>query len=148
MRYLNVFSVIVILSVLFACSDSKTIAPTVADLYAGEWAEKTAERVVAKLVPDGDSLRVEIGWREEGLAQYEVWTMTAASNGSDTLTYHDGLYMRRWYEHEGDTACTEEVKYRDGKGRFYINGDGDLVWDERINNQDETTVFIRANFGE
>ena len=56
--------------------------------------------------------------------------------------------MLRWYEHEGDTACIEEVKYRDGKGRFYINGDGDLVWDERINNQDETTVFIRANFGE
>ena len=63
-------------------ADSTALSDTTR--YAGLWAEKTAERVVAQFTPTNNGYNVEIGWREEGLAQYEVWTMTAHAVTADS----------------------------------------------------------------
>lgn len=114
--------------------------------FLGEWAEKTAERIVASFSPEKGGYKVCIGWREEGLAQYEVWEMTALPDGKGGLAYDDGSYKIRRYEHQGDTEYKEETVYSDGKGSFRLNEDGELVWSETKGAEQEETLFIRADF--
>ena len=114
--------------------------------YAGQWAEMTAERIVATFTPTAEGYQVEIGWREEGLAQYEVWTMHAVIEGKDALRYDNGTYVIRRYEHQGDKNYTEETVYADGTGSFTINSDGQLVWRDDKDPNGEPVMFIRANF--
>ena len=114
--------------------------------YSGEWAEKTAERIVAVFTPEGDGYRVRIGWREEGLAQYEIWEMTAIRDGKGGLTYENGSYKLRQYEHQGDKEYTEQTVYTDGSGTFRLNEEGDLVWNDTKDAEQEGTLFIRAAF--
>ncbi|MDO4185746.1 MAG: hypothetical protein Q4D30_04565 [Bacteroidales bacterium] len=114
--------------------------------YAGQWAEMTAERIVATFTPTAEGYQVEIGWREDGLAQYEVWTMHAVSDDKDALKYENGTYVIRRYEHQGDKNYTEETVYADGTGSFTINSDGQLVWTDDKDPNGEPVIFIRANF--
>ena len=114
--------------------------------YAGEWAEKTAERIVAVFTPEVEGYRVRIGWREEGLAQYEIWEMTAVRDGKGGLIYENGSYKLRQYEHQGDKDYTEETVYTDGSGTFRRNEEGDLVWTDTKDTEQEGTLFIRAAF--
>lgn len=114
--------------------------------YSGEWAEKSAERIVATFTPIGEDYKVSIGWREEGLAQYEVWEMTATKEGDGSLSYKEGSYKIRRYEHQGDKEYTEETVYSDGTGSFRLNKDGELSWKDGKEPEQEETLFIRADF--
>ncbi len=116
------------------------------DKYSGEWAEKTAERIAAVFSPNKNGYEVKIGWREEGLAQYEIWEMTAASDGNGGLTYEDGTYKIRQYEHQGDKDYKENTVYTDGTGSFRLNDEGELVWKDSNVPEQEKTLFIKANF--
>ncbi|MBP5487233.1 MAG: hypothetical protein J6Y06_06365 [Bacteroidales bacterium] len=116
------------------------------DKYSGEWAEKTAERIVAVFTPIENGYKVKIGWREEGLAQYEIWEMTAVTDGNGGLTYDDATYKVRQYEHQGDKDYKENTVYTDGAGAFCLNDEGELVWKDGKNPEQEETPFIRANF--
>ena len=114
--------------------------------YSGDWAEKTAERVVASFTPAEDGYKVCIGWREEGLAQYEIWEMTAVPDGNGGLAYKDGSYKIRRYEHQGDKVYKEETVYSDGTGSFRLNEEGELVWNDGKDSEQGETLFIRAYF--
>lgn len=114
--------------------------------YSGEWAEKTAERIVASFTPVEDGYKVCIGWREEGLAQYEIWEMTAVPDGNGGLTYDAGSYKVRRYERQGDKEYKEETVYTDGNGTFRFNEEGELVWTDGKDAGQEDTLFIRADF--
>jgi len=114
--------------------------------FSGEWAEKTAERIVASFTPEGDGYSVSIGWREEGLAQYEIWEMNAIRDGQNSLHYIGGTYKIRSYEHIDDKDWVEELIYSDGEGTFSINGDNDLIWTDG-KSPDVPTIFMKAAFG-
>ena len=116
--------------------------------FSGNWAEQTAERVVAVFTPSEQGYEVRIGWREDGLAQYEVWTMTAERAAGDTLVYTNGRYVIQTFEHQGDKDFKEEVKYENGTGKFFLNSDSCLVWVDEVQadeNADNETVFIRTD---
>ena len=123
-------------------------ASTADTIYNGQWAEKSAERIVAKFTLIDTCYHVEIGWREKGLAQYETWEMNAENNGNDTLAYSNGRYFIQRYERQDDTNCTTDTIYNDGFGTFFINDDGNLVWNDGKDSLQEATFFIRANFEE
>ena len=145
----TLLSIVVSLCCATSCTCRKgTPTETKGNIYEGEWAEMTAERIVATFAPEGNGYRVEIGWREKGLAQYEIWEMNAENNGNDTLTYSNGRYFIQRYERQDDTNCTTDTIYNDGFGTFFINGDGNLVWNDGKDSLQEATVFIRANFEE
>ena len=127
-------------SVIFLIAGCKAVpAPD----YSGQWAEKSAERIVAVFVQQEDGgYGVQAGWREDGLAQYEAWSMTAAPGKGGALAYGDGRLARLTFEREGDTEYTEEVVYSDGTGSFSINRDGELVWKDGQDGSE--TLFIRT----
>ena len=143
------------LACLLACTTEKAKQEKVETESApstslcGEWAEATAERIVATITPgDSSTYRVVIGWREEGLAQYEDWTMTLTEESDDTLVYSDGTYVVRQYLHEGDAEAQADTIYTNGVGKFYLNADGLLVWEDKQVPDQEPTLFKRAEFTE
>lgn len=112
--------------------------------FSGQWAEKSAERVVAVFTPAaGGGYGVQAGWREPGLAQYEAWDMSAVAGKGGALAYSDGRLVRFSFEHEGDTEYAEETVYTDGKGTFRINRHGELEWTDATDGS--KTVFIRTD---
>ena len=116
-------------------------APSSQDIQ-GLWAEKSAERIAAVFTPAGDGYDVHIGWREPGLAQYEVWEMTATPS-RNKLGYKNGRHSFLTFEHEGDVDYVEETTYTDGAGSFSISKDGELVWSD--SKDGSKTVFFRVN---
>lgn len=109
----------------------------------GRWAEKSAERVSAVFTPDGNGYRVHIGWHEPGLAQYEVWEMTAVLSSSGKLVYKDGVHSYLSFEYEGETEYVEDKDYSDGSGSFSLDKDGELVWTDRKDGS--RTLFFRTD---
>jgi len=112
--------------------------------FSGQWAEKSAERVVAVFTPAAPGgYSVQAGWRETGLAQYEAWDMSAVAGKRGTLAYSDGRFVRLSFEHDGDSEYVEETVYADGAGTFRINRHGELVWTDATDGSE--TVFIRTD---
>ena len=112
--------------------------------FSGQWAEKSAERVVAVFTPAASGgYSVQAGWREAGLAQYEAWDMSAVPGKRGTLAYSDGRLVRFSFEYEGDTEFAEETVYTDGAGTFRINRHGELEWTDATDGS--KTVFIRSD---
>lgn len=80
--------------------------------FSGQWAEKSAERVVAVFTPAASGgYGVQIGWRETGLAQYEAWDMSAVAGKRGTLAYSDGRFVRLSFERDGDTEYVEDTVF-------------------------------------
>ena len=91
--------------------------PSSQDLQ-GRWAEKSAERIAAVFTPAGDGYDVYIGWREPGLAQYEVWEMTATPS-RNKFSYKDGRHSYLTFEHEGDVLLL--IKYSLNNTSFTVD---------------------------
>lgn len=133
------FSILFLAGILLAGCNGRP-APD----FSGQWAEKSAERVVAVFAPAaGGGYGVQAGWREPGLAQYEAWDMSAVAGKGGALAYSDGRLVRFSFEYEGDTEYAEETVYTDGKGTFRINRHGELEWTDATDGS--KTVFIRTD---
>lgn len=138
-------SIMLCLTAIFCLSSCKNAKEKVFD-FSGEWAEQTAERIVATFTQDGDCYKVKVGWREEGLAQYEEWYMKLDKTDADILSYTEGIYLVRQFVNEGDTEAQVDTVYTNGSGRFYLNADSLLVWEDNMAENQEPTLFIRSCF--
>ncbi|MBR0312865.1 MAG: hypothetical protein IJQ98_10805, partial [Oscillospiraceae bacterium] len=58
------------------------------------------------------------------------------------LSYENGRHLIRTYDSDG--KFTEEVKYEDGTGEFYLNSAYELMWRDDIDGAGENTVFVNA----
>lgn len=130
--------------------DQVNYTPSTAEEYVGEWAESTAERVVATIAKseDGSGYDVEITWRED-LPQKDVYTMHIDGEEPDSWFYTDGMHVLRTFS--DDETYTDEVQYEDGTGYFYLcKADGILYWcDYTVEDQAESvTTFKVAEFEE
>ena len=142
MKHLSIMLCLTAIVCLSSCKNTKEKAFD----FSGEWAEQTAERIVATFTQDGDCYKVKVGWREEGLAQYEEWYMKLDKTDADTLSYTEGIYLVRQFVHEGDTEAQVDTIYTNGSGRFYLNVDSLLVWEDNMAENQEPTLFIRSCF--
>ena len=108
----------------------------------GRWAEKISERVVADIYQNGDDseYRIFISWREDKLAQKDIYRFKAKLQKDGTLTYKDGVHILRYYDLKGNFEDT--VNYKDGSGKFLVK-DNEIVWFD--NKDKKETIFIPAN---
>ena len=108
---------------------------------SGRWAEKISERVVMDVYPDkkdGD-YHIFITWREDNLAQKDIYRFFAKSGSDNELKYENGIHIYRNFS--GD-KFEDKIDYIDGSGIFKIVGNEILWIDNKDNNQ---SLFIRAN---
>ncbi len=128
--------------------EQKNYSPATSENYVGEWAESTAERVVATIAKseDGSGYDVEITWREE-LPQKDVYTMHIDGEEPEDWFYSDGTHVIRSFNDDG--TYTDEVQYENGNGYFYYcKADGLLYWaDYTVEELSESiTTFKVADF--
>lgn len=113
----------------------------VLDNISGRWAEKTSERVVMDIYPyNKNEYKIFITWREDNLAQKDIYRFTAIPDNRGTLNYTNGIHIYRYYKNRN--KFEDKVDYTDGTGILKFDNNN-LIW---IDNKDKTTnYFIRAN---
>ena len=117
-----------------------------AKAFEGEWTEEIAHRGMINISPvDDKSFTIGIFWGSSAFEQ-AVWTMTGTFNESTgKLEYKDCKYLIRTYTDEEN--YTDDVKYEDGTGTFYIEG-GKLCWKSDksdIDGIDGSSYFINES---
>ncbi len=110
--------------------------------FSGQWTEKISQRVVLSIYPDNmdKTYKIFISWREDNLAQKDIYRFNAKETNEGVLEYKKGEHILRNFEKNG---FEDEIDYTDGSGYFKINND-ELIW---VDNKDkrEDTVFIKAD---
>ena len=129
------------LIIFILCLNLSVFAAVNADI-AGRWAEKISERVVMDVYsnPKEDEYQIFITWRENHLAQKDIYRFKAKLDKNQTLKYKDGTHIYRIYGNKN--KFEDKTDYTDGSGIIRKNNN-ELIW---IDNKDNTeTLFIRAN---
>lgn len=107
----------------------------------GRWAEKTSERVVMDIYNNNsaDEYQIYITWREDGLAQKDIYRFVAKADGNGNLKYTNGIHIYRFYD---NNKYEDKIDYTDGSGIIKLSKN-ELIW---FDNKDKsnTTVFIPA----
>ena len=108
----------------------------------GRWAEKISERVVMDIYSNqnDDEYQIFITWREDNLAQKDIFRFRGKLDYSGSLKYKDGVHIYRFYDKKN--KFEDKIDYIDGSGEFRINNN-EIVWHDNKDNNE--SVFIRAN---
>lgn len=118
------------------CSHSK-------DVFSGRWAENISQRVVMDIFPDlnNENYKIFITWREDNLAQKDIYRFEAHKNNCQTLTYKNGVHIYRYFNSDG--SFEDSTDYTDGSGIFEFK-DNEITWKDNKDNR-ETSIFIKAD---
>ena len=110
--------------------------------YIGRWTEKVSERVVMDIYTseDNSEYQVYITWREDNLAQKDIYRFMAKPDINGNLLYKNGLHIYRYFDKKNDSE--DKVDYNNGTGTIELRGD-ELIWTD--NKDNSKTEFIRAN---
>lgn len=112
------------------------------EFITGRFAEKISERVVMDIYSNqnDNEYQIFITWREDNLAQKDVYRFNCKLDNTGTLKYSNGIHIYRFYNSNGNFE--DKTDYIDGSGEFKINNN-EIVWfDNKDNNE---VVFIPAN---
>lgn len=113
------------------------------DEVEGKWAEKSSERVVMDILPDinENEYQIFITWRENNLAQKDVYRFKAVKKDKDILEYKDGIHIYRTYNKDG--GFEDKLDYQDGTGSFKVKPHR-IIWTDSKSPKTKT-VFKKAN---
>ncbi|MBQ8934018.1 MAG: hypothetical protein IJ061_07015 [Lachnospiraceae bacterium] len=113
------------------------------DALIGSWAEKVAGRGVIEISKGADdTYEIQINWGDSANTMY-VWNMTATPDGSNGLRYENGRSAILTFDEKGNE--TEEVRYENGTGRFYLNSANEVMWEDETDHQGDDCVFVSTN---
>jgi len=107
---------------------------------SGLWVESIAKRATVNITQYGSTYDVAITW-PNGAAEKILWQMTAVPSGSNTYTYDDCECIVRTYKPDG--SFDERVRYKNGTGRFTLEGNT-LTWDDDVSERPEPAEFFRS----
>ena len=119
------------------------VLPSYSADFTGRWAEKISERVVMDIFSkqNDNEYKIFITWREDKLAQKDIYRFDATDIGNGVLKYKNGVHIYRYFDSKN--KFKDETDYTDGEGTIKIKGN-EIIWqDDKAKNED--TVFIRAN---
>ena len=111
-----------------------------ADDLVGRWAEKIAGRgviTIAKAAEEG-KYDVTVEWANSAFEQ-NIWEMKAVAGNGGELTYENGKWTVRTFESE--SKFTDDVKYENGTGRFYLNSAHEVMWEDNMEQVAQDSVF-------
>ena len=119
-------------------------ADTSLDAYVGTWAEEIAGRgvvTIEKSLAPGKAM-IKASWPDSAAVLY-TWEMTGRLDEEAGLVYDNGVRTVTEYDESGEGWTVDESW--DESGVFYPNDDGGLCWHEDISENDEDSVFVRAD---
>ncbi len=129
------FKLIILITMLFS-----NIA--FAQDFTGRWAEKISERVVADIYKaENNEYKIFITWREDNLAQKDIYRFSANLDKKGNLKYKNGIHIYRNFNPKG--KYEDILDYKNGSGMFKIKNK-ELIWIDN-KNLSENTSFIPAN---
>ena len=87
-----------------------------AEKYIGRWAEKVSERVVMDIYTseDNSEYQVYITWREDNLAQKDIYRFMAKPDINGNLLYKNGLHIYRYFDKKNDSEDKVDYNGYDG----------------------------------
>lgn len=132
------FVIFIVFLIFFATN----IAFANTNYFTGRWAEKVSERVIMDIYANqnNNEYQIFITWREDNLAQKDIYRFNCKTDNNGTLKYTKGIHIYRFYNSDGNFE--DKIDYTDGSGEFKINNN-EIIW---LDNKDNSkTVFIRAN---
>ena len=137
----KIISIFIIFTFLLLGVHIKALANTNKNI-TGRWAEKISERVVMDIYSDqnDNEYQIFITWREDNLAQKDIYRFRGKLDYSGSLKYKDGVHIYRFYDKKN--KFEDKIDYIDGSGEFRINNN-EIVWHDNKDNNEST--FIRAN---
>ena len=65
--------------------------------------------------------------------------MKAVAGNGGELTYENGKWTVRTFESE--SKFTDDVKYENGTGRFYLNSAHEVMWEDNMEQVAQDSVF-------
>jgi len=128
--------------ILFALMIIMSLSAFAKDDILGRWAEDISERVVADIVSDKNenSYKIFITWREDNLAQKDIYRFVANADKNGVLRYNKGVHIIRTFNK--DKTFEDKIDYKNGVGSFKIKDDK-LIWHDDVDKVEST--FKRAN---
>lgn len=136
-KFFTLFFVFIFSIKTFAYGSTNTV-----NHINGRWAEKTSERVVMDIYNDTltNEYQIYITWREDGLAQKDIYRFIATTDASGNLKYKNGIHIYRYYDN--NNKYEDKFDYTDGSGTISLS-ENELIW---IDDKDKsyTTVFVPA----
>ncbi len=124
----------------FALAEAKGLIEPAA--FEGIWGDNIAGRAMISVSRiDEDSFSVWIRW---GSSAFESanWRMTAElSDDGKTLAYTDAVKTIITFRE--DNSMTTVTEYENGTGSFSFNTDGELLWQDGVENAADELAFIR-----
>ena len=69
-------------------------------------------------------------------------TATPADAGG-ALKYEDAKHYVRTFT--SDSEYTDELKYENGSGLFYLNSANEIMWEDHVDHAGENCVFISVD---
>lgn len=113
---------------------------SVQDNIAGKWAESISERVIMEITPDKNFYNIFITWREDNLAQKDIYKFRAKKDKNGNLKYKNGVHIYRFFDK--DNRFEDKIDYTDGSGVMKIYNNK-LIWSDYKDNSD--SVFIKTD---
>ena len=79
-----------------------------------------------------------VEWANSAFEQ-NIWEMKAVAGNGGELTYENGKWTVRTFESE--SKFTDDVKYENGTGRFYLNSAHEVMWEDNMEQVAQDSVF-------
>lgn len=113
------------------------------DVFVGWWGEKVAGRGRIT-VTHGENgwYGVEVCWSRSAY-QVDMWTMSVVPMDNNIYQYTDCSHYLLTYNR--DMLEREDVLYKDGTGRFFLDSDEEVRWQDDQDHVADHAVFVRLD---
>lgn len=110
--------------------------------FAGNWQNTYSERCSMVITcPDDNNAHIEISWASSAF-EVSYWVFDAVyDEAQDTLLYQNGSCYEQYVNDDG--SKDETLVYSDGTGRLYFNENGEIYWQDDIENAGVDAPFAK-----
>jgi len=108
--------------------------------FVGDWHEQIAGRGMMTVTAENEKLHFSARWAGSYKDAY-VWEFDGEVGADGKIEYKDGLRQLMEYDETG--AATEKERKEDNSGVIWLDGEGNIVWQDNDSEGSEPAVFVR-----
>lgn len=115
--------------------------------FSGLWYNTAGDRCSMSIVcMDEQSAFIEIDWANSAY-ESSHWTFDAVySEDDNSLVYENGSCYQQYYNDDG--SIDETLVYDNGTGSFKLDENGEIYWQDDMENAGESALFAKEVFSD